>query len=102
MPGGEVISLTASAYTQLSVTPGPEDRSYLLLGSTTECTASFAIATPQDPDVDELQCFDENKAPLAIASAEGFIVIQLGNDLRVSRDDGETSRDPLSLVNSRG
>ena len=90
VPGGEVISFTASAYTQLSVTPGSEDQSYLLLGSTTECTASFAIAKPQDPDVDELQCFDENKAPLAIASAEGIIVIQLGNDLRVSRDDGQT------------
>ncbi len=35
-----------------------------------------------------MKCFDENKAPLAIASAGDLLVIQLGNDLRVSRDEG--------------
>ena len=90
VPGGEVAPLTAADYSQLSATPGPEDQSYLLLGTTADCTASLAIAKPQDPSVDELQCFDEDKAPLAIASAEGIVVLQLGDDLRVSRDDGQT------------
>jgi hypothetical protein len=90
VPGGDVILLTAEAYDELSVTAGPGDQSYLLLGSTDGCTASLAVARPQDPDVDELQCFDEEKAPLAIAAAEGFIVVQLGDDLRVSSDDGQT------------
>ena len=88
--GEQVISLIASDYSQLSVTPAPADDGYFVLGETGECTASFGIAVPEDQSVDELECFQEDKAPLAIASAEGLLLIQLGNDLRVSRDDGET------------
>jgi hypothetical protein len=88
--GVPVAALTASDYSQLNVAPGPDDERYFVLGATAECTASFGIATPVDQSVEELTCFAEDKAPLAIASAAGLLVIQLGNDLRVSRDDGET------------
>jgi hypothetical protein len=83
-------TLTAENYLQLSVAAGPDDESYFVLGTTDDCTASVAISTPETDSVDELECFDDDKAPLAIASAGGLLVVQLGNDLLVSDDDGET------------
>ena len=56
----------------------------------------------EDHGLDELKCFDEDKAPLAIASAGDLLVIQLGNDLRVSRDEGDELRDGRRALAARG
>jgi hypothetical protein len=91
LAGGEVTaSPSVSDYDQLSVTAGPTRGSYVVFGTTQDCLASVGVAVPDVPDVDQLQCFNENKAPLAIASAGDLLVVQLGNDLRVSRDGGAT------------
>lgn len=82
-----VSSRQAPDYSRLSVTAGP-DGSYFVFGSTADCIASVGLAT--DQSVNKKECFTENKAPLAIASAEGVLVIQLGSDLMVSHDDGDS------------
>jgi hypothetical protein len=82
------VSLSASEYEQLSATPGPTDDQYFVFGDTEDCVASVGLTSSDSQDVEELQCFSERKAPLAIASAGDLLVIQLGNDLKVSRDDG--------------
>jgi len=83
-------ALPAPDYADLSATAGFDEGTFFVFGGTAECTASFAVAVPAVPRVTEQECFEEQKAPLAIASAGDLLVIQLGNDLRVSRDQGET------------
>ena len=65
--------------------------------------ASVGVASPAAQEVDEQTCFDEDKAPLAIASAQGLVVIQLGNDLKVSRNDAvdfETVGEPSAVADT--
>ncbi len=89
-PGEPGRTLTANDYKQLSVTAGPDDERYFVLGATPDCAASVGLSSPEDQSVDELECFGDDRAPLAIASADGVLVVQLGNDLLVSEDDGES------------
>jgi hypothetical protein len=102
-PEGPTNSGSVPDYVDLSVAPGPDEGDYFVFGSTSDCPASVGVTSPADQEADEQACLDEGKAPLAIASAEGLLVIQLGNDLRVSRDDGvkfETVGEPSAVADT--
>lgn len=90
VPGQPARELIAEEYSQLSVTTGFDPDSYFLFGATDKCAASVAVARTVAATVEEVDCFDEDKTPLAIASAGRLLVLQLGNDLMVSRDEGDS------------
>jgi hypothetical protein len=100
LPAKAITARSASDYDQLSATAGPADGQFFVFGSTEDCQASVGLTLPDDQAPEERECFTEDKAPLAIASAEDLLVIQLGNDLLVSRDEGasfETVGEPSAV-----
>jgi hypothetical protein len=86
----EVEGLAASDLEQLSVAAGPGDDTYLALAAASDCAAEVVLLRPANDAVELLECFGDGSAPLAIASAEGLVVVQVGDDLMQSTDDGNT------------
>jgi hypothetical protein len=89
------LPLGAGGYDDLSVAAGPRTGRFYVFGSTADCPAQVASASAEQQAVVALECLDpdevdSHKAPLAIAAAGGQVVVQLGNDLMVSDDGGQS------------
>jgi hypothetical protein len=90
VPNQSVRGIPAGGFTQLSVAPGSATGRYYVLGATDDCGARVGLVRALDQSVSDLECFDDNRAPLAVASTSDLLVVQVGNDLLVSRDAGES------------
>jgi hypothetical protein len=63
----------------------------LVFGSTDECPAQVGALAPAQQPVRMLACLDlDAAAPLGIAAAGGYVVVQIGDDVMVSEDAGRT------------
>jgi hypothetical protein len=89
-PGEQVRGIPAGGFGSLSVAPGPDDGQYFVFGTTGDCTAGLGLLDTADQSVANLPCLGENQAPLAIATTADMVVVQVGNDLMVSDDGGES------------
>jgi hypothetical protein len=86
----EPVALSVSGFEDLSVTPIPGGQGYYVLGGTGRCLAQVATVVP-DADKPKLgECLPDDKAPLAIATAGDRVVVQVGADLMVSDDQGDS------------
>ena len=64
---------------------------FCVFGSTDECPAQVGALGPAQQPVRMLDCLGRDAAaPLAIAAAGGYVVVQIGDDLMVSEDAGRT------------
>ena len=62
-----------------------------MFGSTDDCPAQVgALGQAQQP-ISKLDCLDlDGAAPLGIAAAGGYVVVQVGDDVMVSEDAGRS------------
>jgi len=81
-------SFQAAGFSQLSVTPSPEEGRYYAFGATDGCGAQAAEIDSTDTEL--LACLGDGRAPLAIAAAGDLIVLQVGASVVVSDDGGES------------
>ena len=89
--GKKPASLQAPGFLlDVSVTPTPDGQAYYVVGGTDKCLAQVAtvVAGADDPELGA--CLPADKAPLAIATAGDRVVVQVGADLMVSDDEGDS------------
>jgi hypothetical protein len=82
-------SLQAAGFSQLSVTPAPDEGRYYAFGTTQGCGAQVGEVNPEAQAIDDLECLGDGRAPLAIAAAGDVVVLQVGASAVVSDDGGE-------------
>jgi hypothetical protein len=83
-------SLSAAGFEDLSVTPTPDGKAYYALGGTDKCLAQVATVVPEEDSPALGECLPEDRAPLAITTAGDRVVVQVGADLMVSEDEGDS------------
>lgn len=92
--GGPPQTVGAEGFTGLSAAPGPRDSRYFVLGATSSCSAQVGSVDTVGGSVDSLACLDPDtgrtRAPLAIVTSGEELVVQVGDDLLVSSDQGES------------
>ncbi len=88
--GKRPVPKAAAPYTNLSVTPAPTEEHYYAFGTTVGCVAQVAEVGVDDDPTETLACLGADRAPLAIATSGDRVVVQVGDDLMVSSDEGKT------------
>ncbi len=90
-PGSAPAALSAGGFANVSVAGAPRSGRLLVFGSTDECPAQVGALGPAQQPVRMLDCLDlDAAAPLGIAAAGGYVVVQIGDDVMVSEDAGRT------------
>jgi hypothetical protein len=88
-PGSAPAALSAGGFAKVSVAGAPRSDRFFVFGSTDACPAQVgALGQTQQP-INNLACLDvDGAAPLGIAAAGGYVVVQIGDDVMVSEDGG--------------
>jgi hypothetical protein len=90
-PGFGAAPLSVPGYENLSVAGAPRADRYFVFGSTPACPAQVAALRGAQQSVTQLDCVGVDGAvPQAIAAAGGYVVVQIGDDVMVSEDAGQT------------
>jgi hypothetical protein len=89
-PGLPAASLSADELSSLSVTAGPRKGEYYAFGTSPNCGALVALVVPEDQSTKLGGCIGPGLAPLAITTVGDRVLVQVGESLMVSDDQGDT------------
>lgn len=81
--------IQANGFSQLSAVPARESGHFYVFG-TTSCGARVGEVVADVQAVNQLNCFGKDVAPLAIGVSGDRIVVQVGDQMQVSTDGGQT------------
>jgi hypothetical protein len=82
-------ALTNANLDEVSATPGSTPGTFYAFGAAQNCGAQVVRVSADGQPGTLVTCFGKDRAPLAIASAGHWLVAQVGNYLRSSRDGGQ-------------
>jgi hypothetical protein len=93
-PNEQPTVVSVPDYSQISITAAPEAGRYYVFGVSGGCDAQVGVVAADAESVTAKACLDDDtlgsRAPLAIATAGDRVIVQVGDDLMVSDDEGET------------
>ncbi len=89
-PRGKPTPVAVDGFTTTSVAAAPGEGRFYLFGATEDCGAQVGLLNQATQSVSRLECLGPGRAPLAIAADQDLVLVQVGNDLEVSRDGGKT------------
>ena len=89
-PGTNPVAESVSDFSSLNVTPHPDGESFYVFGTSADCVAQVATFVLGTDEPEKGDCLEGNRAPLAIATSGDRVIVQVGADLMVSDDEGDS------------
>jgi len=89
-PGVEPVSVAVDGFDAASMVSAGGGARYYVVGATGDCGAQVGTLDVTSQEVTTLECLGGERAPLGIAADGDQVVVQVGNDVMVSTDGGQS------------